>query len=182
MPLPPTWSAIVAPNAGDWDRDGSQWQTSHAAAPPSPANSSRRIDDRGTVRRHHDRMHQQHADGSAGWIMRRREPGPSSQRPRPPYHRSENASRGIHHAAGVRAVFGRGRANRHEVDYLDSRCARLTGFGLALEVQRNASYQGPGDHCFRITGKAADLLRMLDAKPDELPEPAYQVFFVGGRS
>jgi hypothetical protein len=71
---------------------------------------------------------------------------------------------------------------RWHTDELYSRCARLTGFGLALEVQPNRSHQGPGDHCFRLTGKAVQLLRMLGAKPEELPPADYQLHILRARN
>jgi hypothetical protein len=67
-------------------------------------------------------------------------------------------------------------------DELYSRCGRLTGFGLALEVQPNGSFQGPGDHCFRLTGKGVQLLRILGASPEGLPPPQCQMFFFGTKS
>lgn len=42
-----------------------------------------------------------------------------------------------------------------------ARCSRLNGFGLALEVQRNEGRFGPADHCFRLTKRAATLVRLL---------------------
>lgn len=42
-----------------------------------------------------------------------------------------------------------------------SRCGRLTGFGLANEVQRNPAHQSPSDACFRITGRAVRLMGLL---------------------
>ena len=41
-----------------------------------------------------------------------------------------------------------------------ARCARLNGFGLALEVQRSNRY-APGEHCFRMTGRGYELMKML---------------------
>lgn len=42
-----------------------------------------------------------------------------------------------------------------------ARCARLSGFGLALEVQRNDARYAPSEHCFRLTGRGYDLTTML---------------------
>src|SRR2546425_7837966 len=42
-----------------------------------------------------------------------------------------------------------------------SRCSRLNGFGLAIEVQRNDSRMAPGDHCFRITSRGLRLVNMI---------------------
>lgn len=44
-----------------------------------------------------------------------------------------------------------------------ARCSRLNGFGLAIEVQRNNAREAPGDHCFRLTGRGARLMRLLRA-------------------
>lgn len=43
-------------------------------------------------------------------------------------------------------------------DEWSSRCARLGGFGLAVQVPPNNSFQGTGDVCFRLTARAARLL------------------------
>ena len=64
-------------------------------------------------------------------------------------------------------------------DELYSRCGRLAGFGLALEVQRNGSHQGPSDHCFRLTGKAVQLLRMLGVTPTGLPPADHEIRVFG---
>jgi hypothetical protein len=42
-----------------------------------------------------------------------------------------------------------------------SRCSRLNGFGLAIEVMRNNGRMAPGDHCFRVTKRGAQLIEML---------------------
>ena len=42
-----------------------------------------------------------------------------------------------------------------------SRCSRLSGFGLALEVQRNDGRMSPGDHCFRLTKRGVQLLELI---------------------
>ncbi len=42
-----------------------------------------------------------------------------------------------------------------------SRCSRLNGFGLAIEVMRNNSRMAPGDHCFRLTKRGAQLVEIL---------------------
>ena len=36
-----------------------------------------------------------------------------------------------------------------------SRCGRLSGFGLALQVQPSSSSQGTEDTCYRLTGRPA---------------------------
>lgn len=46
-----------------------------------------------------------------------------------------------------------------------SRCARLTGFGLVLEVQRNDRRQAPADHCFRLTARGRKLIQIIDYLP-----------------
>lgn len=46
-------------------------------------------------------------------------------------------------------------------DEFYSRCSRLGGFGLCLEVQRNDVRMGPGDHCFRLTGRGKKLISMI---------------------
>lgn len=43
-----------------------------------------------------------------------------------------------------------------------SRCARLTGFGLILEVQRSDTRQSPSDHCFRLTARGRKLIQIID--------------------
>jgi hypothetical protein len=48
-------------------------------------------------------------------------------------------------------------------DEFYARCSRLNGFGLAIEVPRNNAREAPGDHCFRLTGRAARLMRLLRA-------------------
>lgn len=50
-----------------------------------------------------------------------------------------------------------------------SRCARLYGFGLAFEVERNQSRMAPRDHCFRLTLRGKRLLSMLQ---EDNPGPA----------
>src|SRR5262249_18385711 len=42
-----------------------------------------------------------------------------------------------------------------------ARCSRLNGFGLALEVQRNDGRFAPWEHCFRMTGRGYELVKML---------------------
>jgi hypothetical protein len=42
-----------------------------------------------------------------------------------------------------------------------SRCARLSGFGLAMEVPRVNTAVGPSDHCFRVTSRGLQLLVLL---------------------
>lgn len=51
-------------------------------------------------------------------------------------------------------------AKIHRDDFY-SRCVRLSGFALAMEVVRNTSRQTPADHCFRPTLRGLRLLRML---------------------
>jgi hypothetical protein len=46
-----------------------------------------------------------------------------------------------------------------------SRCARLTGFGLILEVQRSDTRQSPTDHCFRLTARGRKLIQIIDNLP-----------------
>jgi hypothetical protein len=46
-------------------------------------------------------------------------------------------------------------------DEFYSRCARLSGFGLTLEVQRNDGRYAPKEHCFRMTGRGYELMTML---------------------
>jgi hypothetical protein len=41
------------------------------------------------------------------------------------------------------------------------RCARLSGFGLAVEIQSNDPRQLPGQHCFHLTSRGTRLLAML---------------------
>jgi hypothetical protein len=48
-------------------------------------------------------------------------------------------------------------------DEFYSRCARLNGFGLAIEVQRNDTRVSPGDHCFRLTTRGRELISILSA-------------------
>ena len=47
-----------------------------------------------------------------------------------------------------------------------SRCSRLTGFGLTLEVPRNETRVAPGDYCFRLTLRGKRLLSMLRCVDD----------------
>lgn len=47
-----------------------------------------------------------------------------------------------------------------------SRCARLSGFGLAVQVPPNMAYQGTGDVCFRLTTRATRLLALLGRSTD----------------
>ena len=42
-----------------------------------------------------------------------------------------------------------------------SRCSRLNGFGLAIEVQKNFGRVGLDDYSFRLTGRAVALIRMI---------------------
>jgi hypothetical protein len=51
-------------------------------------------------------------------------------------------------------------------------CGRLTGFGLALPVQSNPSYQGPDAMCYRLTGRAVRLLALLGYNVDPRAYPA----------
>jgi hypothetical protein len=45
-----------------------------------------------------------------------------------------------------------------------SRCSRLVGFGLAIEVVRNPGMQAPKDHCFRPTSRGLRLIKLLGSK------------------
>lgn len=47
-----------------------------------------------------------------------------------------------------------------------SRCARLSGFGLAVQVPSNASFQGTDGVCFRLTTRATRLLALLGHNTD----------------
>jgi hypothetical protein len=42
-----------------------------------------------------------------------------------------------------------------------SRCSRLSGFGLTIEVMRNNGRMAPGDHCFRVTRRGSHLINLL---------------------
>jgi hypothetical protein len=42
-----------------------------------------------------------------------------------------------------------------------SRCSRLNGFGLAIEVQRNDARVSPNDHCFRLTTRGRELVSII---------------------
>ena len=57
-----------------------------------------------------------------------------------------------------------------------SRCGRLGGFGLVLQVQTNSSYQSPEHTCYRLTGRAVRLLGLLGRKvdPKEYPKWLYK--------
>lgn len=56
-----------------------------------------------------------------------------------------------------------------------SRCARLSGFGLALQVQPNLAFQGPDAVCYRLTGRAARLMQLLGVfvDPRQYPKVKY---------
>jgi hypothetical protein len=56
-----------------------------------------------------------------------------------------------------------------------SRCGRLGGFGLAGLVQSNPGYQGTGDMCYRVTGRAVRLLQLLGdfSHPEKYPTWRY---------
>jgi hypothetical protein len=45
-----------------------------------------------------------------------------------------------------------------------SRCLRLTGFGLATEVERNPTRMALKDHCFRPTRRGLRLLKLLGTR------------------
>jgi hypothetical protein len=49
-------------------------------------------------------------------------------------------------------------------DEFYSRCARLSGFGLVLEVPTNVARQSPGDYCYRITVRGKRLAEILERK------------------
>jgi hypothetical protein len=46
-------------------------------------------------------------------------------------------------------------------DEFYSRCGRLNGFGLAIEVQRNDARVTPSDHCFRLTTRGRELVSII---------------------
>ena len=46
-------------------------------------------------------------------------------------------------------------------DEFYSRCGRLNGFGLAIEVQRNDVRVSPSDHCFRLTTRGRELVSII---------------------
>jgi len=48
-----------------------------------------------------------------------------------------------------------------------SRCGKLTGFGLTLEVQRNNGRMSPSDHCYRLTMNGTRLIDMLRGLGEE---------------
>ena len=48
----------------------------------------------------------------------------------------------------------------HRDDFY-SQCARLAGFGFAIEVMRNDMRMAPNDHCFRPTRRGVKLLEMI---------------------
>jgi hypothetical protein len=52
-------------------------------------------------------------------------------------------------------------AERISRDDFYSRCSRLHGFGLAIEVPRNIYKMAPEDHCFRMTKRAARLIELI---------------------
>jgi hypothetical protein len=52
-----------------------------------------------------------------------------------------------------------------ERDDFYSRCARLTGFGLILEVQRSDVRQSPSDYCFRLTARGKKLIQIIEHLP-----------------
>lgn len=60
-------------------------------------------------------------------------------------------------------------------DEWSSRCARLSGFGLAVQVPSNPSHQRTDDVCFRLTSRAARLLALLgqDTDHDAYPRVKY---------
>lgn len=51
----------------------------------------------------------------------------------------------------------------HHDDFY-SRCSRLTGFGLATEVERLPTRMAPKDHCFRPTRRGLRLIKLLASK------------------
>jgi hypothetical protein len=55
-----------------------------------------------------------------------------------------------------------------------SRCARLSGFGLTALVQSNAAHQGPDAMCYRLTGRAVRLLKLLGKNIDPGAYPAWR--------
>jgi hypothetical protein len=46
-------------------------------------------------------------------------------------------------------------------DEFYSRCGRLNGFGLAIEVQRSDGRSSPSDHCFRLTTRGRELVSII---------------------
>ena len=60
-------------------------------------------------------------------------------------------------------------------DDWSSRCARLGGFGLTVLVQPNPSFQRTDDTCYRLTGRAVRLLKLLgrNVDPSEYPKVLY---------
>jgi hypothetical protein len=48
-------------------------------------------------------------------------------------------------------------------DEFYSRCSRLNGFGLAIEVQRNEGRVAPSDHCFRLTTRGRELVSIISS-------------------
>lgn len=55
-----------------------------------------------------------------------------------------------------------------------SRCARLGGFGLTVPVQPNPSFQGPDAMCYRLTGRAVRLLKLLGRNVDPSAYPSWR--------
>jgi hypothetical protein len=49
-------------------------------------------------------------------------------------------------------------------DDFSSRCSRLTGFGLASEVERSPARMALKDHCFRPTRRGLRLIKLLASK------------------
>jgi hypothetical protein len=58
-------------------------------------------------------------------------------------------------------VIGEAAVSGTAPDDLYARCGRLTGFGLVQAVQNNGAHQGPDHQCYRTTGRAVRLLRLL---------------------
>ncbi len=52
-----------------------------------------------------------------------------------------------------------------ERDDFYSRCLKLGGFGLVIEVERNTSRMAPSEHCFRLTSRGHDLLDLIRESP-----------------
>jgi hypothetical protein len=76
------------------------------------------------------------------------------------------------YSKGWKEVLERARTSGFVQDDWYSECARLSGFGLALQVQANPSYQGPDSVCYRLTGRAVRLLNLLGMNTDSGAYPS----------
>ena len=70
------------------------------------------------------------------------------------------------YSKGWKEVLERARTAGFAQDDWYAECARLSGFGLVLQVQANPSYQGPDSVCDRLTGRAVRLLGLLGVNTD----------------